>query len=523
MVRCEEHILSQSTQIDLAKPSVGVVSSPTDSGAFSFGRVIDALLRHRYLFFSVFCAVCALGALYIFGSHKKYASRMELLVQNARSEQVITAGRSEAPASAAEVTEEELNSEIELLRSADVIDEVVDPSWSKVPPTKRPVVEQRRHEAAVGSLQGNLTVTPLRKSHLISVQLITRDPMQSTLVLQKLLSAFLQKKLQIAHPAGASQLFDQEAEHYRQEWHNAENGLSSFQQQHGIVSIADQETALQKQLFDADTQLRDANVEISELTRKLRDDDAQLNSLPKRRSTRETSIPASGTIDQLRTKLNELTLERTELVSKYNPGDRLIQQIDEQITQVQAALKASNGSSYAETSTDINPTWQLVEQDLSNTQSKLQGITGRRQELTTQIEGLNKRLGMTEAQTQELNALQHRVAETEANYQVYAQKRDESRMTDVLDQHQLLNVAVAQEPTYSLSPVRPVPLRDGFLTFITALFFASIVVFLVENSRSTIDNDEELRAISRFPLLASLPIRAGMIESEAPQDLLAGS
>ena len=250
-------------------------------GAFSFKRILEALFRHRYLFLGVFFAISALGALYIFGSHKKYASRMELLVQNARSEQVITAGRSEAPASAAEVTEEELNSEIELILSTDVLDEVIDPGWSKVAPSQHPLAEQRRHEGEVGALQGNLSVTPIRKSHLILVQLITRDPQQSTGILRKLLSAFLQKKLQINHPPGASQLFNQEAENYRQQWQHAEQSLSAFQQQHGIVSIAEQEGGLQKQLFDADTQLRDANVEISELSRKVSADSDQLKKTAK--------------------------------------------------------------------------------------------------------------------------------------------------------------------------------------------------------------------------------------------------
>lgn len=488
---------------------------------FSVKKILEALLRHRYVFLSVFFAVLALGALYIFGSHKKYASRMELLVQNARSEQVITAGRSEAPAAAAEVSEEEINSEIELLQSADVLDEVVDQGWSKTSDHQHALADQERHEAAVGSLQGNLTVTPIRKSHVIAVQIISRDPHQSTRVLKDLLAAFLQKKLQISRPAGASQSFDQEAEHYRRQWQQAEQQLSSFQQQHGIVSIAEQEGGLQKQMFDADTQLRDANVEISELTRKVKADSDQLQALPSRRPTHETAIPASGSIDQLRTRLSELNLSRTELVTKYKPGDLLIQQVDQQIKQVQAALKDLNGSYYAETSTDINPTWQAVEQDLSNTRSKLEGVSGRRQELMDQIHNLNGRLGGTEAQTQELNSLQRSVAETEANYQVYAQKRDESRMTDVLDEHQLLNVAVAQAPTFSLSPVRPQPKKDGLLTLLTALFLGCFAVFLIENSRSTIIDDSELEAVARYPLLASIPVRPRVAASSNVDDLLA--
>src|SRR5260370_7758368 len=121
--------------------------------------------------------------------------------------QVVRGGWVEGSVVVSEVSEEKLNSELEVFQSSDVLDEVVDPGWGRIPPYQRSRADQRQHESAVAALRKNLVVSPIRKSHLISVQLTTRNPNESTLILRKLLAAFLNKKREINRPSGATQLF----------------------------------------------------------------------------------------------------------------------------------------------------------------------------------------------------------------------------------------------------------------------------------------------------------------------------
>jgi len=212
----------------------------------------------------------------------------------------------------------------------------------------------------------------------------------------------------------------------------------------------------------------------------------------------------------MQSKLSELTLQRTELLAKYRPDDRLVKQVDDKINDIRAALADSRSLHSAETSTDINPTWQMAEQDLSETTAKLSGLQGRQKELRSQLGELQGRLSTISQGTQEFNLLQQKVTELEANYQLYAQKRDESTMAEVMDEHQLLNVAVIQAPTFSPTPVKPRPVNDGILTIITALFLASVAVFMAHNSSSTVTNERDLQGISGYPTLASVPMMKGL-------------
>jgi uncharacterized protein involved in exopolysaccharide biosynthesis len=465
---------------------------------------LDILGEHRELFLGIFFSVLALGAAYIFGSPKKYASTMELLVTNERSVPAIAPGKTESTGAVQEVTEEKLNSEAEVLKSADVLDEVVDPSWSQTQKTKS-AEEVARHEKAVNALRKALQVTPVRKSYLLSVELTTTDPYQSTQLLSKLLNSFLDEKRRLIQPAGLRQMFAQQADQYKQQWQEAQQQLSQFQQQQGLVSISDQEDLIQKQILAISTDLQASDAEIAFTKDKIHGDMTQVNATPQRIVTRKTEIPDTGSVDQLHTQLNELQQRRTELLTKYRSDDRLVQQVDSEIRQANSALEKTLDYRSQETSSDLNPTWQMAQQDLGENSAKIAALSGRRKALQAELDDLNQKLKAIEDKAGTYDTLQHKVAELDQNYQLYLQKRDEAQMAEVMNEHQVLNVAVAQSPTFSDTPVSPRPLRDGVLTVGTGFLLASFVVFLYHNSQRPPDRVLELATVPRYPMLVDAP------------------
>ena len=71
----------------------------------------------------------------------QFQSEMMFLVQASRTHAVISADRSAAVAPAQDVTEQQINSEMQLLESEDVIGAVVDPQWTRVNKTPAQVQE----------------------------------------------------------------------------------------------------------------------------------------------------------------------------------------------------------------------------------------------------------------------------------------------------------------------------------------------------------------------------------------------
>lgn len=484
--------------------SMGTAKEATTRG------FIEAMFRHRLRFLMVFGTVLLLTMLYIFFVPKKYESDMSLIVENARKPEVLSAEPvTGTQALVNQVTEEQVYSQIEILGSADVLDEVADPGWRNMPLTSHSTEEQLRHESKVSRLRKHLEIAAVRKSNVIDVSYKANDPREATTTLQRMMTVFLAREKVVSEPAGASQFFESQAQRSQKEWAAAQQELARFQQDNHIVSIGDSETNLQKAIADAQVLQRAADAEISEVGQRLRAESREQAGTPVRRQTVQRVVPASGSVDQVNTLLAQLTLRRAQLTTEYLPSDPLVQQVDSQIEQAKVQLANSKALQSVEVSTDVNPSWEIQDQAVFADRAHLQAAKARRTEIDEQVKLLEQQLKATESATLTYASLRQKVSQLEANYQLYMQKRDAARISEAMNEQGLINIGVAQSPSFSLSAVRPRPFIDSILGFFTAVLMAWFAVYLAESARRTITSHAELETASRYPVLATVGLHAG--------------
>jgi len=101
------------------------ITTVADAPAPTLRELAMVLFRQRKVFLSVFGAISVLALLYaIFGA--SYRAEVRILVRRGRSDPPAAAQQNAPPDfSRVEVTEEELNSEVELLKDDDVLRQVV--------------------------------------------------------------------------------------------------------------------------------------------------------------------------------------------------------------------------------------------------------------------------------------------------------------------------------------------------------------------------------------------------------------
>src|ERR1700676_1270767 len=83
------------------------------------------LFRHRKLVLLTFLGLLLATVLGIILLPKDYEAKMKILVKRERVDAAVSPGRDAAMSNPGEVTEEELNSEVELLKSRDLLEKVV--------------------------------------------------------------------------------------------------------------------------------------------------------------------------------------------------------------------------------------------------------------------------------------------------------------------------------------------------------------------------------------------------------------
>lgn len=475
-----------------------------DSG--SLRSAVESAFRYRRLWALVMGSVIVLTLLYTLLTPNEYRSEMEILVQNTRGSEQITPDRNDGTVMINGVTEEQINSEIELLRSQALASIVVDPQWNSRPISAYTRQQLKAHDKAIANFEKHLATDLVRKSNVIHLTYTASDPHLATEYMSRLLAAFLAKQREIAQPPGTTDFFTAEAARYKQQLDDAQRQLAAFQQQQQIVSLPDAEQTIDSQINTAEIDLRNTDAQISEMTHKLNAQTQQLKGISSRQATLERAIPNEYSVEQLNTMLAELENKRTSLLTKFTSNDRLVQEINKQIADTKAALVNSQHMTSQERSTDVNPAWQQVTNSVIQNESERQALKARHDALVGQIADLRSKLSGVEGSTVAFTTLRQKVTDLENEYQLSTQKRDEARMADEMNANRLLNVAVAQSPTFAVSPFRPKPVVDMALGGFTAVILASFVVFFAEMGRSTIGTSDELERVSRFALLAVVPL-----------------
>jgi uncharacterized protein involved in exopolysaccharide biosynthesis len=210
---------------------------------------------------------------------------------------------------------------------------------------------------------------------------------------------------------------------------------------------------------------------------------------------------------QLKTTLLNLELRRAELLTKYEPSYRLVQEVDQQIGEAKTAIAAEALSPLKEETTNTDPRYEWATTELEKAKVDLASFRARQAEVSSVVaayHNLATRLGEQTIQHQDL---QRTAKAAEENYLLYLRKREEARIGDALDERGILNVAVVQEPIipalpkWSFKMVLAAALASATVLSIATAFIAD---YLAPGYRTP----DEVTSSLGIPVLASLPHQA---------------
>ncbi len=220
----------------------------------------------------------------------KYKAETKLLVKKERVDPVITPEQNAPLTFHDTVSEEEINSELELITSSDVLQKVVVTCGldrkkllsGLLHPWQTP---QNRTDKAIADLRSDLQLEVLKKTNVISIAYESKDPRLAQKVLATLDEAYLQKHLDVHHPSGQFEFFDQQAEQYKNDMLAAEAKLKQFAaEQGGVAPTTMRDMTLQK-LADFKSSLESTRASIAETQKRIADLEKQSHATPARLTT----------------------------------------------------------------------------------------------------------------------------------------------------------------------------------------------------------------------------------------------
>jgi succinoglycan biosynthesis transport protein ExoP len=453
-------------------------------------------------FFLVFLAVTLYGLLF-----PSYQSHMKILVRRGRVDPSTTPMVPEAaPLDRGQISEEDLNSEVELLRDQEILRTVVNNSGLISRKSLWPASDAQREERATRSLARQMDARPLRKTSLIEVAYSAADPAQASNVLRSLAHAYLQRHVRVHQPSGEFDFFEQQVTRAQRGLEQAQTELVNFTSAEGVVSASlERDNALQR-LNESENGYRQVEIQISETAERFRTLQSQLLTLPERMLRQQRNADNPELLEKLKSRLLELHLKRTELLTKFEPTYRLVTEVDTQIAVAKEALANEQQFPLRDETTDQNPDYEWAKADLLKTKVELSSLHSRASATGRVVEKYRQVADQLGKRALQQDALLRNLKTAESNYLLYANKREEARIGDALDQNGILNVSIAEQPSVPALPMRSA-VTFGVLGIFMGGLFSTTAAFVVDRIDPFFRNPDEVAAYLAIPVLASLPQR----------------
>jgi uncharacterized protein involved in exopolysaccharide biosynthesis len=433
----------------------------------------------------------------------KYRAEMKILVRRERVDPVVTSQSNSLQFAREEVTEAELNSEVELLNSSDLLRKAVLATGLH---NQEHGEQEVRIAKAVRRLGKDLHIEPLRKTNVISVTYESSDPELASKVLNALASLYTEKHLEVHRPSGEFKFFDQQTEQYRKGLQLAEQKLTDFTRQHGTVSAQMERDITLQKLSEFEVSYKQTQAAIAETEQRVRALEQQQASLPGRLTTQVRTSDNPQLLQQMKSTLLTLELKRTELLTKFEPSYRLVQELDKQIAETRAAIAAEDKAPVREQTTDQNPTSLWVNSEMAKARTDLSALRAKAAATNAILSSYRQSARDLQESTVVQQDLLRTAKTAEENYLLYQRKQEEARINDALDQRGILNVAIAEQPTVPALPVRST-LLYGLLSLFLAGTASLGMAFTSDFLDPSFRTPTEVTSYLGAPVLASLPKR----------------
>jgi uncharacterized protein involved in exopolysaccharide biosynthesis len=488
------------------------IESPLREGADPTLRdMLAPLFRRKWTFAYTFGALMLGTLVAAFILNNTHKATMEILVNGQRVDPTVTSQSTQGQTAAPSVSDYDIGSEVELLKSPDLLQEVV--TANNLAKRERESFTAVFHPGAndawfnaraIDRLHSKLEISAVSKSDLIEVDYKAADPKIAYNVLQTLGKLYLAKHLEVHRPQGSYAFFSAETQKYQQALADSEARLADFTKTMGTSSPDVQRTDLAQQVVNEVAALESARQVIAADKRRIEDETARIGITPDRSLAQQSTDSAQSLMQQLQADLLAAEIKKTQLMMKYEPSYPLVQEADQEIAQTQAAIVFATKQQYVNQTTDRDPTFELMREDVARTQADLAFHQATAGALETSIRHLQTQMVELDQKALKQADLLRDVKANEANYLLYLSKREQERTSDALDERRIANVAIAVPPVIPILPwIGPV------LVFacgtVLAAFFGAGAAFLTEYLNPSLRTPAEVVDVLRIPVLASVP------------------
>ena len=521
----------------------------------SLRDIYYVLFRHKKKVVIFFIAVVFTVAFSTFLAPEFYKSDAKLLVKLGRESVTLdptaTTGQT---ISISQPREYEINSELEILKSREIAENVVDAIGTDVI-LKRPdevllgdttatgrtrdaVRDARQrirsvagepmsmferldlldplkeHDSAVLSVMGSLNINVEKSSNIISLSYEARSPQLAYEVLSKLIDFYLEKHIAVHRTSGSHEFFIQQTDQLREKLAQSEEALREIKNNTGISSLDEQRTIILERVGTLQQDIEVTSADLATSNSKVEELQRLLANLPEKIETGRTSGLDNMGYGYMRNALYALQLKEQDLLSKYTEENQLVKEVRRQIAEAQSLLNKEEPT-HTQVMQSLNVAYQQVHSDLLAERATLSSLEGKSKALKgllTDAQGELVALNNSEAQ---IVRLQREIAIQEVTYRNYVDNLEQARIDNALQMEKISNIGVVQPASFPMKTSRPNKMLNLMLGLFFGVFGGVGLAFFseyIDHSLKTQEDIDEKLQLRTLIVIPRRPKKIGKIE-----------
>jgi uncharacterized protein involved in exopolysaccharide biosynthesis len=469
-------------------------------------EILHVFFKRKRFIAAVFLAIALPGLIATLARKPSYVATAKVMISTQRSDPTIQASDL-TKLESIQLNEQAVNSEVHVISSRDLLDNVVRTLATSGDGNAPPHLQNKgeRFGDQILAMSQNLSVTPVKNSNVIQLDYKSSDPAGAARVINRVVDEYLAYHATVHGNKGLSRFYDEQQRVLEEQLRKAEQALSGFSSDQGIVSPKDEIQATVRLVGEVGSNLRDVNTSIAGTEERVRAIREQVAAQPEV-VKRSQFIEVNPIITQLTTQMVEREIDRVSLLRKYTDIDRHVLDNAEEIAQLKSEIDTQFHDRPTVTTHQLfraNPLREDRLRTLLDLESSLKEMRARQAMLDEDVSRANRRLAGLQQKSIEYDRLDQEVKNRRETYELYVKREQEARISQAMDEQKLVNIDVVQRPAL------PLPRSDTQRISVAVLIIAGLVVGIAgafgrEYLSRSLRSEHDVGRHLGLPLLASI-------------------
>jgi len=361
-------------------------------------------------------------------------------------------------------------------------------------------------EQAIEVLSDSIKIESRPNTSVISLSYKEQTPELARSILEEFIQAYLDKHLVVYSSTNSQQFFEDQVADLQSKLRGTELELQGLKDSTGVSSLEEQRLATVTKIGTLELDIAKTEGELAFANARIAAIQKMLAQIPESIVLDEITGFSDYAADLMRNKLYELKLLEKDLEVKYPNGNRQLDMVREQVREGEAMLEREKSQpNRIETKKGLNEAHKLMQSELLQEQSSVSAMQGKLDIMRKQVADARESLKLLNDVELKTARLQREITLLTGSYGRYFDKLEEARIEESLKGERISNISVLQAATLPAEPAGPGKAVRLGLGLVFALLGGIGFAFLCEFLDHTIKTPEDVYERLQLTTLASIP------------------